>query len=181
MVEGKKKTIMLGIIFLFFLLLAYVENTSFFIYVQSSFTEAPLLAVGLLFIHNVLAISLIILAMSLYVEMVYTLMPKRRIEYVILDNPQIFALVFTVVILFISILRASTLVRGQVEISTLAMVVLLSLPNGLVEGYGIFQAIKKTLKKAMSTKDLAVIYLIFLIAAAVEVGFVQVLLWASTR
>jgi hypothetical protein len=181
MVEGKKKTVMLGIVFLFFLLLAYFENTSFFTYVQNSFTEAPLLAVALLFIHNVLAISLIILAMSFYVEMVYTFMPKRKIEYVILDNPRIFAFVFTAVILLVSILRASTLVRGQVEISTLVIVVLLSLPNGLVEGYGIFQAIKKTLKRALSSKDLAVIYLIFLLAAAIEVGFVQVLLWISSH
>jgi hypothetical protein len=181
MVEGKKKTVMLGIVFLFFLLLAYFENTSFFTYVQNSFTEAPLLAVALLFIHNVLAISLIILAMSFYVEMVYAFMPKRKIEYVILDNPRIFAFVFTAVILLVSILRASTLVRGQVEISTLVIVVLLSLPNGLVEGYGIFQAIKKTLKRALSSKDLAVIYLIFLLAAAIEVGFVQVLLWISSH
>lgn len=181
MVEGKKKTVMLGIVFLFFLLLAYVENTSFFTYVQNSFTDAPLLAVALLFIHNVLAISLIILAMSFYVEMVYAFMPKRKIEYVILDNPRIFAFVFTAVILLVSILRASTLVRGEVEISTLAIVVLLSLPNGLVEGYGIFQAIKKTLKRALSSKDLAVIYLIFLLAAAIEVGFVQVLLWISSH
>lgn len=181
MVEGKKKTIMLGAIFLLFLLLAYVENTSFFVYIQDSFMNAPQLAVVLLFIHNVLAISLIILAMSFYVEMVYAFMPKRKIEYVILDNPQIFALVFTAVILLISILRASTLVRGQIEVNTLAIVVLLSLPNGLVEGYGIFQAIKKTLKKALSTKDLAIIYLIFLVAAAIEVGFVQVLLWISSK
>lgn len=181
MVEGKKKTAVLGVVFLFFLLLAYVENSSFFIYVQDSFTSAPLLAVVLLFVHNVLAISLIILAMALYVEMVYTLMPKRKIEYVILENPRIFAFVFTAVILLVSILRASTLVRGEVEVSTLAIVVLLSLPNGLVEGYGIYQAIKKTLKKALSTKDLAAIYLIFLIAAAIEVGFVQVLLWISSR
>jgi len=181
MVEGKKKTVMLGVVFLFFLLLAYFENTSFFTYVQNSFTEAPLLAVALLFIHNVLAISLIILAMSFYVEMVYAFMPKRKIEYVILDNPRIFAFVFTAVILLVSILRASTLVRGQVEISTLVIVVLLSLPNGLVEGYGIFQAIKKTLKRALSSKDLAAIYLIFLLAAAIEVGFVQVLLWISSH
>jgi len=170
---------MLGVVFLLFLLLAYAENTSFFVYIQDSFTNAPPLAVALLFIHNVLAISLIILAMSFYVEMVYAFMPKRKIEYVILDNPQVFAFVFTAVILLMSILRASTLVRGQIEVSTLAIVVLLSLPNGLVEGYGIFQAIKKTLKKVLSIKDLAIIYLIFLVAAAIEVGFVQVLLWVS--
>jgi len=110
-----------------------------------------------------------------------TFMPKRKIEYVIVDNPEVFAVVFTVMIILISVLRASSLVRGQVDVNTLALAILLSLPNGLVEGYGIFQAIKKTLKKTLAMRDLAVIYVIFFIAAVVEVGFVQALLWISTR
>lgn len=179
MSSGKKRTVLLGLVFLFLLLLAYIENTSFFNYIRDSFTNLPL-GVTLVFIHNVLAVSLIILGMAFYVEVVLTFMPKRKIEYVVLDNPEVFAIVFAVMILLISILRASTLVRGQVEISTLAMVVLLSLPAGLVEGYGIYQAIKKTLKKTLQTRDLAIIYAIFFVAAVVEVGFVQALLWIST-
>jgi hypothetical protein len=178
MSSGKKRTVLLGLVFLFFLLLAYVENTAFFVYIRDSFTN-PLLGVPLLFVHNVLAVSLIILGMAFYVEVVLTFMPKRKIEYVVLQNPEIFAAVFAVMILLISILRASTLVMGQVEVSTLAMVILLSLPAGLVEGYGIFQAIKKTLRKSLRIRDLALIYGIFFVAAAVEVGFVQLLLWVS--
>nr|MDO8134920.1 hypothetical protein [Candidatus Njordarchaeum guaymaensis] len=178
--SGKRRTIVLGCVFLLFLLVSYVENTSFFVYIRDSFTNPPL-AVALVFIHNVLAISLIVLGMAFYVEVVLSFMPKRKIEYVVLQNPEVFAAVFAVMIILISVLRASTLVRGQVEINTLAFVVLLSLPAGLVEGYGIFQAIKKTLKKALTLRSLALIYLIFLIAAVIEVGFVQVLLWASTR
>ena len=178
MSSGKKRTILLGLVFLFFLALAYVENTSFFVYIRDSFTNPPL-GVLLLFIHNVLAVSLIILGMAFYVEVVLTFMPKRKIEYVVLQNPEVFAAVFAIMILLISILRASTLVKGQVDVSTLAMVILLSLPAGLIEGYGIFQAIKKTLKKSLQTKDLALIYGIFFVAAAVEVGFVQALLWIS--
>jgi hypothetical protein len=127
----------------------------------------------------VLAVSLIILGMAFYVEVVLTFMPKRKIEYVVVQNPEIFAAVFAIMILLISILRASTLVKGQVEVNTLAMVILLSLPAGLVEGYGIFQAIKRTLKKSLRTRDLALIYGIFFVAAAVEMGFVQLLLWIS--
>ena len=179
MSSGKKRTVLLGLVFLFFLVFAYVENTSFFTYVKDSFTNLPL-GVSLVFIHNVLAVSLIILGMAFYVEVVLTFMPKRKIEYVVLENPEVFAVVFAVMILLISILRASTLVRGQVELSTLAMVVLLSLPAGLVEGYGIYQAIKKTLKKSLQTRDLAMIYAIFFVAAVIEVGFVQALLWIST-
>jgi hypothetical protein len=178
MSSGKKRTVLLGLVFLFFLVVAYVENTSFFVYIRDSFINPPL-GVTLLFIHNVLAVSLIILGMAFYVEVVLAFMPKRKIEYIVLQNPQVFAVVFAAMILLISILRASTLVKGQVEVSTLAMVILLSLPTGLIEGYGIYQAIKKTLQKSLRTKDLALIYGIFFVAAAVEVGFVQALLWLS--
>jgi len=178
MSSGKKRTVLLGLVFLFFLVLAYVENTSFFVYIRDSFTNLPL-GVVLVFVHNVLAVSLIILGMAFYVEVVLTFMPKRKIEYVVLQNPEVFAVVFAAMIILISILRASTLVRGQVEVSTLAMVVLLSLPAGLVEGYGIYQAIKKTLKKTLVTRDLVMIYGVFFIAAVVEVGFIQALLWIS--
>lgn len=180
MTESKKKTAVLGLVFLFFLALSYVENTSFFVYIRDSFTNPPV-AVVLVFIHNVLAVSLIILAMAFYVEVVLTFMPKRKIEYVILENPEVFAAVFTAVILLISILRASTLIQGQVDINSLALVVLMSVPNGLVEGYGIFQAIKRTLKKNLAMRSLALVYLVFFIAAVVEVGFVQALLWISTK
>jgi len=178
MSEGKKRTVILGLIFLFFLTLAYVENTSFFVYIRDSFTNPPF-AVLLVFIHNLLAISLIILGMAFYVEVVLTFMPKRKIEYVVLQNPTVFAVVFTAMILTLSILRASTLMRGGVEIEMLALIILVSLPNAIVEGYGIFQAIRKTLSRTLTTRSLAVIYFVFFVAAVIEVGFVQILLWIS--
>jgi hypothetical protein len=178
--NGKKRTVILGIIFLAFLLLAYIENTSFFVYIRDSFANPPL-AVILVFIHNLLAVSLTILGMSFYVEIVLTFMPKRKIEYVVLHNPTVFAAVFTVMILIISILRASTLMKGAVDIATLALVILISVPNALVEGYGIFQAIKRTLSKKLTLQGLGAIYLIFFAAAVVEVSFVQLLLWASVK
>ena len=178
MKEGKKRTVFLGLVFLFFLLLAYVENTSFFVYIRDSFVNPPL-AVVLVFVHNVLAISLIILGMAFYVEVVLTFMPKRRIEFIVLEHPSIFAVVFTVMILLLSIFRASTLLRGEVEITSLVLVLLVSAPTALVEGYGIFKALKKTFSKSLTLRSLAGIYLIFFFAAVVEVGFVQLLLWAS--
>jgi len=180
MSERKKRTVILGLVFLFFLLLAYVENTSFFVYIRESFTNPPL-AVVLVFIHNVLVISLIILSMAFYVEVVLNFMPKRKIEYVVLQNPNVFAVVFTVMILVISIFRASTLMKGGVDVGTLVLVILISAPNALVEGYGIFQAIRNTLSKSLTTRSLAIIYFIFFLAAVVEVGFIQVLLWISAR
>jgi len=180
MSEKKKRTVILGLVFLFFLLLAYIENTSFFVYIRESFTNPPL-AVVFVFMHNVLAISLIILGMTFYVEIVLTFMPKRRIEYVVLQNPTIFAVVFTVMILSLSIFRASTLMKGEVDIGSLALVILVSAPTALVEGFGIFQAIKKTLSKNLTLRGLGTIYLIFFVAAVVEVGFIQLLLWISAK
>ena len=80
-------------------------------------------------------------------------------------------------ILVISILRTSNLVYGKVFIDTLALVILVSAPNGIIEGYGIFQCINKTLKRNITMKDLAAIYFIFLVAAVIEIGYTQALLW----
>ncbi len=173
-----KRTAVLGSVFLFFLILSYIENVSFFNYIKDVFMNPPL-AVALVFIHNLLAISLIILGMAFYVEFVLTFLPERKIERVVLSHPRIFALVFTVVILFVSILRASTLLQGQVAINTLALVMLFSLPNGILEGYGIFRSIEKTLGRKLTLKDLAIVYSIFFFAAVFEVGFVHILLWIS--
>ncbi len=179
--EGKKRTLILGLVFLFFLFLAYGENTAFFVYIQGSFVTNPLLAVLLLFVHNILAVSLIILGMSFYVELVLNFMRKRQIEYVVLQNPNIFAVVFTVMIVVLSIFRAFTLVNREIDFGTLTLVVLISLPNGLVEGFGIFQGIRKTLAKKLTTRSLGFIYSIFFLAAVIEVGFIQLLPLISAR
>ena len=71
------------------------------------------------------------------------------------------------------------MLRGEVEITSLALVLLVSAPTALVEGYGIFKALKKTFTKSLTLRSLAGIYLIFFFAAVVEVGFVQLLLWVS--
>lgn len=113
--------------------------------------------------------------MTFYVGLVLTFMPKRKIEYVVLNNPRIFAFVFTIMIILLSILRASMLVYGQVFLDTLFFVILLSIPNAIIEGYGIFQTIERTLKRKMTLKTLAGIYLLFFIAAIIEVGYVYLL------
>lgn len=170
----KTKTVVLGLVFLLLLLFAYTENSSFFGSLGNVF-ENPLLAVLFVFVHNVLVVSLILLGMTFYVELVVNFMPKRDIEYVVIDNPRIFAFVFTLMVIFISILRASTLVYGQVFLETLALVILVSSPNAILEGYGIFHTIEKTLKRKMSMKALAAIYTLFFIAAIIEVGYIQLL------
>lgn len=172
--NSKKRTVILGLVFLLLLVFAYLENSSFFGSVGDVFSNAPL-AVFFIFIHNVLVVSLILLGMSFYVELVLNFMSKNDKDYVALHNPRLFAFVFTVMVILISILRASTLVYGKVLVQTLVLVILLSTPNAIIEGYGIFQTIEKTLKRNMTTKALVGIYLLFLIAAIIEVGYVYLL------
>jgi len=173
-----KRTVALGVIFLLCLALAYVENVYFFNYLGDVFSSPPI-AVSIVFIHNVLAVSLILVGMTFYVGFVLTFLPKRKYEYVVLEHPRIFAFVFTIMILLISILRASTLVYGRVFVNVLPLVILLSSPNAIIEGYGIFQTIEKTLKRRMTMKDLAIIYSIFFVAAIMEVGYIRLLSWVS--
>ena len=172
--DQKKKTVVLGLVFVLLLFVAYAENGSFFGSVGNVFLNPPV-AVLFVFVHNVLVVSLILLGMTFYVGIVVNFLPNRKEEYVILHNPRIFAFVFTLIVIFISILRASMLVYGQVVVNTLVFVVLLSTPNAVIEGYGIYKTIEKTLKQMMTIRSLVWIYLIFFIAAVIEVGYVYLL------
>lgn len=176
-VSSRKKAIIYGLAFLAFLAFAYGVNVAFYNSLREIFAN-PVFAVLMVFVHNVLAVSLIIVGMAFYVEYVVSALSKRRkIELVVLEHPKTFAVTFTILVLLMSILRASTMLYGQVVVSNLAIIVLLSLPNGIVEGYGIFLSILKTLKKELTIKDLGVIYCLFFIAAVIEIGFVELLTW----
>ena len=165
---------LLGLAFLIFLVLSSFENVLFFdlldVVLQNQY-----FAVGMLFIHNILVISLILLAMTFYVNLVLNFFKKKKYEYVVLEHPRTFALVFTVMIVFLSILRGSTLISGGVSVDALPLIILISTPIGIVEGYGIYLTIKKTLGREMTMKNLASIYGIFLVAAIMEVGFINLL------
>jgi hypothetical protein len=171
--------VMLGLAFLLFLTLSYFENT-FFFQILKNILQNQLFAVAMLFIHNVLVISLILLGMTFYVNLVVSNFFKReKYSYIVLEHPRTFALVFTLMIVFLSILRGSSLLGG-VDVEALPFILLISAPIGIVEGYGIYLTIKKTLSRTMSMKDLAYIYGIFFIAAIMEVGFINLLLLVST-
>jgi len=176
--KPKTKTALLGVAFLCCLLLAYIENRVFFNMLEKVFTN-PLLSVGMVFTHNVLVISLILIGMSFYVQVVLNFLPKREIEHVIINHPRIFALIFTGVILLISILRTCMLIYGTVELRRLGLIILLSSPNGIIEAYGTYLTIKETLNRSITAKTLALIYGLFFIAALIEVGFIQLLIYIT--
>ncbi|MBS7649438.1 MAG: hypothetical protein QXK89_00435 [Candidatus Bathyarchaeia archaeon] len=170
----KSRVIMLGCAFIFFLTLAYFENILFLGNLRNVFTNPPL-AVAMIFMHNVIAVSLIIIGMSFYVDFVQAFLPKRRVDYVVLDHPNIFAAIFTSIILVISILRVYYHVYGRIVVDVVEIIMMISLPHGVVEAYGIYKAIHVTLAKNLTNKMLIKICLIFLLAAFLEVGFIQVL------
>lgn len=177
MPESKKRTALLGLAFLAFLLLSSYENTVFFNLLLRDILQNQFLAVGMLFLHNVLVVSLILLGMSFYVSLVKSGFFKReKHSYVILEHPRTFALVFTGIIVFLSILRGCTLIYGGVRLEALPTILLISTPVGIVEGFGIYITIKKTLSQTLKTRDLATIYGVFLIAAVMEVAFINILI-----
>lgn len=172
--DAKTRTVLLGLAFLILLVLSSFENMIFFnlldVVLQNQY-----LAVGMLFVHNILVVSLILLGMTFYVSLVLNFFKKRKYEYVVIEHPRIFAIVFTIMVVFLSILRGSTLISGGVNVDALPLIILISTPIGIVEGYGIYLTIKKTLGREMTTKDLAFIYGIFLVAAIMEVGLINLL------
>lgn len=180
MPESKKRTALLGLAFLAFLFLSSYENTVFFNLLLGEILKNQFLAVGMLFLHNVLVVSLILLGMNFYVSLVKAGFFEREGRYanIVLEHPKTFALVFTGVIVFLSILRGCTLIYGGVSFEALPTILLISTPVGLLEGYGIYITIKKTLSQTLVTKDLTTIYGVFLVAAVLEVAFINALIVA---
>jgi len=176
--DERKRTVFLGLAFLVLLVVSSVENMVFFNILSEIFSN-QFLAVGMLFVHNVLVVSLILLGMTFYVNLVILDFFKReKYSHVVLDHPRTFAFVFTIMIVFLSILRGSSLLGG-IDVEVLPLVLLISAPIGIVEGYGIYLTIEKTFSRAMSLRALAYIYGIFFIGAVMEVGFINLLIWVT--
>lgn len=176
--NAKQTTVLQGVAFLVFLAFSYVENMVFFT-ILGDVLANQFLAVAMLFMHNVLVVSLILLGMTFYVNVVLSFFKKDKFELAVLEHPKTFALIFTIMIVLLSILRGSNLIYGGITVEVLPLILLVSAPIGIVEGYGIYLTIRKTLSQAMGMKDLAYIYGIFLVAAFMEVIFINVLVAVS--
>ena len=173
--DAKKKTVLLGLAFVILLGLSYAEN-QFFFSILGDVLQNQFLAVGMLFLHNVLVVSMILIGMTFYVNLVVLNFFKREKHAdVVISHPGIFAAVFACMIVFLSILRGATLINGGVTLETLPLILLVSAPVGIIEGYGIYLTIKKTLSRTMTMKSLAYIYGVFFLASVVEVGFIHLL------
>jgi hypothetical protein len=178
--DTRKSTALLGLAFIVLLGLSYAENC-FFFGILGDVLQNQVLAVAMLFMHNVLVVSLILLGMTFYVNLVVLNFFKReKYADVIITHPRTFALIFTCIIVFLSILRGATLIYGGINLEALPLILLVSAPIGIIEGYGIYLTLKKTLGRTMSMKALVYIYGIFFVASIMEVGFINLLITVAT-
>lgn len=136
----------------------------------------PVVAMLLIFIHNILVVSLIRLAMTFYVELILSFFQPRKLNYVVLQHPWLFVFVFTIMIILLSLFRTNAIVFGNFVLTRLGIIIFVSIPNALIEGYGIYLTIKQTLGRTITTRKLIIIYSIFFIAALIEVGFTWLLI-----
>ena len=175
MLNERNQMILLGVAFLSLLVFSYFANIVFFETLGAIF-QSQLLGVMMIFIHNMIVVSLILLGMTFYVKLVEVGYFKgEKHPNVLLEHPKIFATIFAVMILLLGILRGTNLIFGSIVIELLPLILLISLPIGIVEGFGIYLTINKTLSKTIVTKDLISIYGVFLLAAVIEVGIASVL------
>jgi hypothetical protein len=171
----KNRVVLLGVTFLFFLMMSYVANTAFFNVFDALF-QNQLLVFSMIFINNIIVASLILLGMTFYVDLVVLgFFKKEKYANVVLDHPRAFAGAFAFIVLFISIFRGIDFFLGQIVVKVLPTIFLVSAPMVILEGYGIYVTIQKTLSRAITMKSLVQIYGLFFIAALVEVGLINVL------
>jgi hypothetical protein len=156
-------------------MLSYLANIAFFNAFEVFF-QNQLLVFSMIFINNMIVASMIFLGMTFYVELVVLgFFKKEKYATVVLEHPRIFSVVFTFIVLFVSILRGADFFLGRIVVEALPTIFLVSAPMMILEGYGIYITIKKTLSRAIAVKDLFHIYGIFFIAALVEVGLISIL------
>ena len=174
MVNNGRRILLLGSVFLIFLALSYIENT-LFLKILDSLLKNQFLAVAMIFTHNIIVISLIVLGLTFYVDlMALDSFKREKHGRIVLEHPRTFAIVFTFVILFLSLLKGTKLFYGGISIELLPLILLGSSPIGIIEGYGIYLTVKNTLSR-ISMKGLVHIYVVFLIAAIIEVTIINLL------
>ncbi len=173
--DAKKNAALLGLAFVVLLGFSYAEN-SFFFSIIGDVLQNQFLSVVMLFLHNILVASLVLIGMTFYVNLVdLNFFKREKYGDVVISHPRIFAVVFACMIILLSILRGATLINGGVSLENLSLILLVSAPVGIIEGYGIYLIIKKTLNRTITTKALSYILGIFLFASIIEVGFINLL------
>ncbi len=175
MFNKKIQVSLLGLSFLILLLISSISNTVFLNSLGVLY-QNQILLFSMIFMNNVIVISLIILGMTFYVNLVTLgFFKNEKYPNVIIDNPRIFALIFSFIVLFFGVLRGVNNFFGTIAIELLPIIFLLNTPIGIVEGYGVFLAIEKILHRKLTLRNLIYIFGIFGIAALIEVGMITII------
>ena len=175
MFQEKTHVIFLGLSFLGLLLVSSFANTLFLNSLNLLY-QNQILIFSMIFMNNIIVISLIILGMTFYVKLVTLgFLKNDKNSTVIIDHPRLFSIIFSFIVLFLGILRGVNHFFGKITIELLPLILFLNTPIGIIEGYGVYFTIKKTLKRKLSLRSLVYIFFIFIIAAIFEVGMITVL------
>ena len=114
--------------------------------------------------------------MTFYVNLVTLgFFKNEKYSSVIIDHPRTFALVFSFIVLFFGILRGINHFFGKITIELLPIMFLVNAPIGIIEGYGVYLTIKKTLSRTISLRNLVFIFAVLSVAALIEVGMIKIL------
>ena len=175
MFNQKTRISLLGLSFLLLLLVSSVSNTVFMNSLGTLY-QNQILVFSMIFMNNVIVISLIIIGMNFYVKLVaFGFFKNEKYSTMIIDNPRTFALIFSFIVLLFGVLRGVNHFFGKITIELLPKMLLLNAPIELIEMYGVYLAIKKTLNRTLTLRNLFYIFGIFTIAAIIEVGMIILL------
>ena len=172
MFNEKTRVLLLGLGFLLLLMVSSFSNTLFLDSVDVLY-QNQILVFLMIFMNNVIVISLITIGMTFYVKLVtFGFFKDEKYSTAIIDNPRIFALIFSFVVLVFGVLRAVNHFFGKITIELLPIMLLLNAPLGLIEGYAVYLTIKKILNRTLTLRNLFFIFGILSLAALVEVGLI---------
>jgi len=168
------KAALQGLVSLTILALLYVENVYSFPLLGGVLRRWPL-AIAVLFSHNAFTVSAIMLCMSFYTNL-KALMLFKGDKYggAALRHPGAFSAAFAVVIIFTSLFRGASLANAQLQDAP--TILLVSLPVMVMEGYGLYLAVKSVLTKNVKAKTLLHVYTVFFTAAIVEASLIALTL-----
>lgn len=172
MFNEKIRVLLLGLGFLLLLMVSSFSNTLFFDSLGVLY-QNQILVFLMIFMNNVIVISLITIGMTFYVKLVsFGFFKDEKYSTVIIDNPKIFALIFSFIVLVFGVLRGVNQFFGKITIELLPIMLLLNAPIGIIEGYAVYLTIKKILNRTLTLRNLFFIFGIFSLAALVEVGLI---------
>src|SRR5512136_1953238 len=107
MFDKRNQVVLIGVVFVILLFFSYFTNVIFFGALDRIFHN-QLLGFLMIFMNNVIVVSLILLGMTFYVKLVTNNYFKRdKHPQVVLEHPKTFAAVFAVIVILFGILRGT--------------------------------------------------------------------------